>query len=349
MAQEADHSHPMTESLPDAVPAAPPTKQSYRSFKKKYAKLKVKFALRMKESETLIREDLHIEDLSKRIREQNDQLLEVLMEFNDSIHVPSNLRYDLSDPSDSFLPYFEKDVLPPAYNNAASAKFALENAKADMIHNRITPEAYRNLENAVKRGRYFAPGMRYTSLSNVPHTRPRSGEDGRSGNSELEQQSKLGFLTPESETEYYLAMDARLGDETAALQLSRAPEKPSFADRERDASLRSSVSVYNWLRKNQPHIFLQDNENASEKSASRPSNVRSSKRVSTQNRKDDDTYDEDGSIKDAGASSGGSKGKRKRDEDTSYRPKGGSSRSSRKKKDDGTKRSTPKRPLGSGS
>ena len=138
-------------------------------------------------------------------------------------------------------------------------------------------------------------------------------------------------------------MDAKLGDETAALQLSRAPEKPSFADRERDASLRSSVSVYNWLRKNQPHIFLQDNENASEKSTSRPSNVRTSKRVSTQHRKDDDTHDEDGSIKDAGASSGGSKGKRKRDEDTSYRPKGGSSRSSRKRKDDGTKRNTPKR------
>ena len=275
------------------------------------------------------------------------QLLEVLMEFNDSIHVPSNLRYDLNYPNDSSSPYTKRDILPPKYNNAASAKFALESAKADMMHNRITPEAYRSLEDAVKSGSYFPPGMRYTSLSNVPHTTPKSEGDGRPGNDELEQQLQLGYLTPECETEYYLAMDARLGDEPAALQLGRAPEKPSFADRERDASLKSSVSVYNWLRKNQPHIFLQDNENVSEKSASRPS-VRSSKRVSTQNRKDDDTHDEDGSIKDAGAS-GNSKGKRKRDEDTSYRPKGGGSRSSRKKKDDGSKRNTPKRPLGPGS
>lgn len=271
------------------------------------------------------------------------------MEFNDSLHVPSNQRYDLSDANDSsFMPHSER-TLPPMYNNPAEAKFALDNAKADLMNRRITPEAYRNLEDAVKRGRAFTPGMHYSSLSKVPHTLTKPEGEERPEDHEHEHNSKLGFLTPEHETEYYLAMDARLGDELAALQLSRAPEKPSFADRERDASLRSSASVYNWLRKNQPQIFLQDNENASEKSGTRPSNVRTSKRVSTQYRRDDDTHDEDGSVIDAGAASGGSKGKRKRDEDASYRPKGGSSRSSRKKKDDGPKRNTPKKPLGQGS
>lgn len=42
------------------------------SYRKKYGKLKVKFALQMKESEQLIREELRIEDLSKRIQEQNE-------------------------------------------------------------------------------------------------------------------------------------------------------------------------------------------------------------------------------------------------------------------------------------
>lgn len=271
------------------------------------------------------------------------------MEFNDSLHVPSNLRYDLSDVDDSsFMPHSER-ALPPMYNNPSEAKSALENARADLMNRRITPDAYRNLEDAVRRGRAFTPGMHYTSLSKIPHTMPKPEGEGRPEDYEHEHSSKLGFLTPEHETEYYLAMDARLGDELAAIQLSRAPEKPSFADREREASLRSSASVYNWLRKNQPHIFLQDNENASEKSGSRPSNVRSSKRVPTQNRRDDDTHDEDGSVIDAGATSGGSKGKRKRDEDTSYRPKGGSSRSNRKKKDDASKRNPPKNPSAQGS
>lgn len=40
--------------------------------RKKFAKLKVKFELGMRESEALIREELRIQDLSKRIQEQNE-------------------------------------------------------------------------------------------------------------------------------------------------------------------------------------------------------------------------------------------------------------------------------------
>lgn len=41
-------------------------------YRKKYAKLKVKFELGTRENEKLIREELRIEDLSKRIQEQNE-------------------------------------------------------------------------------------------------------------------------------------------------------------------------------------------------------------------------------------------------------------------------------------
>lgn len=40
--------------------------------RKKYAKLKMKFTKQELESEALIREELRIEDLSKRIQEQNE-------------------------------------------------------------------------------------------------------------------------------------------------------------------------------------------------------------------------------------------------------------------------------------
>lgn len=40
--------------------------------RKKYAKLKVRFELGTRENESLIREELRIEDLSKRIQEQNE-------------------------------------------------------------------------------------------------------------------------------------------------------------------------------------------------------------------------------------------------------------------------------------
>jgi hypothetical protein len=41
-------------------------------YRKKYAKLKVKFELGTRENENLIKEELRIEDLSKRIQEQNE-------------------------------------------------------------------------------------------------------------------------------------------------------------------------------------------------------------------------------------------------------------------------------------
>lgn len=332
MAQEYDESQSMNGSLPDA-PAPAPTKQSYKSFKKKYAKLKISFEKAMRESEALIREELRIQDLSKRIQEQNDQLLEVLLEFNESLHVPPHLRYDLSVPGEPTpcRPFDEE--IPPASYDVPTAKAALKEARAKLASGEITTHDYRRLEEAVKRSKAFAPGKQYTSLLKVPHTAPEH-TDKTSADAELE--ATLGYLTPEHETEYYLSVDARLGDAQAALQLSRAPEKPTLAEREREAALRNPNSVYNWLRRNQPQVFLQDNEIASEKSGSRPTNLRSSKRASTQLRKEEDMYDEDGILMDLGPTPGSSRGKRKRDEDTGYRPKGGSGRGGRKKKEDAT-------------
>ncbi|KAL4816011.1 IEC3 subunit of the Ino80 complex, chromatin re-modelling-domain-containing protein [Aspergillus spinulosporus] len=329
---ERDETRSVAESLPDADA---PTKQSHRSFKKKFAKLKIQFELKMKESESLIREQLRIEDLSKRIQEQNDQLLEVLLEFNDAVHIPPKLRYDLHVPGD-------EDILPPpdgelstAYNDHALATSVLKNAKDDLAAGNITLESYQQLEGGLKRGRAFAPLLRYTDLLKVPHSAPATEtQDPINPTDDSSLNQNLGFLTPEHETEYCLATDARLGDMAAAVQLSRVPEKPSLLEREREYALRSPVSVHHWLRKNHPNIFLQDNENTSEKSASRPSNLRTSKRSAPMSRKDEDTHDEDSVMADSVPGTGGSKAKRKRDEETTPRSKAAASRSNRKKKEE---------------
>ncbi|KAL3458527.1 IEC3 subunit of the Ino80 complex, chromatin re-modelling-domain-containing protein [Aspergillus heterothallicus] len=320
--------------------AQAPTKQSYKSYKKKFAKLKIQFELRMKDSESLTREQLRIEDLSKRIQEQNDQLLEVLLEFNDAVQIPPKFRYDLSAPGDeAILPSPESEP-SPSYNDPATAASVLRSAREEFAAGHVTAEYYQKLEDRVKRGKAFAPQFRYADLVNVPHSAPPPEAQNDTGNTSLEH--SLGFLTPEHETEYCLVTDAKLGDMSAALQLARAPEKPTLMERERGLLLQSSVSVHNWLRKNQPNVFLQDNENASEKSGSRPSNLRTSKRSVPASRKDEDTHDEDSIMADSGPTSGGSKAKRKRDEETTPRPKASNSRSNRKKKEDGP--SSTKRP-----
>ncbi|KAL3470806.1 IEC3 subunit of the Ino80 complex, chromatin re-modelling-domain-containing protein [Aspergillus californicus] len=333
MSHEGDEMRSVAESLPDADA---PTKQSYRSFKKKFAKLKIQFELRMKESDSLIREQLRIEDLSKRIKEQNDQLLEVLLEFNDTVHLSPKFRYELNAPGDeTILPTPERES-SPSFNDHALATSILRNAKDEYTSGHISAESYQKLEDGIKRGRAFAPRLRYTDLTKVPHSAPAS--EGQTPRLDEE----LGFLTPEHETEHCLVMDARLGDMSSALQLSRAPDKPSMMERERDHALRSEISVHHWLRKNHPNIFLQDNENASEKSGSRPSNLRTSKRSAQTSRKDEDTHDDDSTMADSALTSGGSKSKRKRDEETTPRPKVSSNRSNKKKKEDGA--SNTKRP-----
>ncbi|KAI9376483.1 IEC3 subunit of the Ino80 complex, chromatin re-modelling-domain-containing protein [Aspergillus egyptiacus] len=329
MSQEGDDTRSVAESLPEADA---PMRQSNHSFKKKFAKLKIQFELRIKESESLIREQLRIEDLSKRIQEQNDQLLEVLLEFNDSLHISPKYRYDLNVPGDeAIFPNSSPDV-PPSYNDPAVAKSTLRNAKDELAAGNMTVESYQQLEDAMKRGEAFAPRLQYADLIKVPHSAPGPEGPSSSGDNGLDQ--SLGFLTPEHETEYCLGTDARLGDMSAVLELSRLPEKPTLAERERDYALRSPVSVHHWLRRNHPSVFLQDSENASEKSASRPSNLRASKRSAPASRKEEDTHDEDSVMMDSAPASGGSKTKRKRDEETTPRPKANTSRSSRKKKDD---------------
>ncbi|CBF82733.1 uncharacterized protein ANIA_10408 [Aspergillus nidulans FGSC A4] len=334
MSQERDETRSVAGSVPDADA---PTKQSHRSFKRKFAKLKIQFELKMKESESLIREQLRIEDLSKRIQEQNDQLLEVLLEFNDALHIPPKLRYDLHVPGDEVILPPPDGELSAAYNDHALATSVLRNAKDDLAAGNITLESYQQLEGGLKRGRAFAPLLRYTDLLKVPHSAPTTeSQDPVNPTDDSSLNQNLGFLTPEHETEYCLATDARLGDMAAAVQLSRVPEKPSLLEREREYALRSPVSVHHWLRKNHPNIFLQDNENASEKSASRPSNLRASKRSAPLSRKDEDTHDEDSVMADSGPATGGSKAKRKRDEEATPRSKAVTGRSNRKKKEEST-------------
>ena len=103
-------------------------------------------------------------------------------------------------------------------------------------------------------------------------------------------------------------------------------------ERDRDMALRNPVSVYNWLRKHQPQVFLQDNEIQSDKPA-RGTTSRASKRASAPIKQEPEFYDDDGIAVDTGSSL---RGKRKRDDDGGYRPKGGNSRPAKRKKDEST-------------
>jgi IEC3 subunit of the Ino80 complex, chromatin re-modelling len=256
------------------------------------------------------------------------------MEFNDSLHIPPNMRYDLTLPGETshHLTSEDEDVPPSTYTTTA-AKSALKEARTELDSGEITSDTYRRLEKGVKRSTAFRPAVQYESLRHIIQPDWVFSLDGHDEDPSL--LLNFNYLTPDHEHEYLLGIDAKLGDSNAEVQLKQLPEKSTIDEREREANLQNPNSVYNWLRRNTPQVFLQDNENTSEKGAiQRPTNARSSKRASLarQPAKEEDMYDEDGIALDVPAPSA-TKGKRKREEDSGYRPKGGRASTGRKKKE----------------
>ncbi|EEH23433.1 hypothetical protein PABG_05644 [Paracoccidioides brasiliensis Pb03] len=332
-------------SLPDAPPVTLQT--TYKSFKRKYAKQKIGFELAMKTSNALFKEELRIRDLSKRLKEQNDQLLEALLELNSSIRVPPELRYNLDLPG-SKLPKLhspEPEHNPQEPCGVETVREALRVARERLLAGELKPEQCRRLEQSLIQREEFAPAVQYASLLKVPHT--RSSVNGDHPATEHDMDSALGFLNPEHENEYCAALDAAAAGEPKPSAEAGKVSSLAAASKDREIAIRNPVSVINWLRKHQPQVFLHDADGVTEKPPPRSNNPRSSKRASTHARKEEDVYDEDGILIDvqvggggggAGGGGGGSRGKRKRDEDGGYRPKGGSGGRSRKKKEDAPKR-----------
>ncbi|KAJ4381631.1 hypothetical protein N0V86_002995 [Didymella sp. IMI 355093] len=140
-----------------------------------------------------------------------------------------------------------------------------------------------------------------------------------------------GYMSPQHEEERPPVITAHC---------TSAPPSPLS---EKDLTIRNPDSVYNWLRKNQPQVFLQDkdgphHDNMSEKAApkggskkSRPSNMGGGGGGGTPGPK------EDHDAEDSAAPEGKGKGKKggADPDDTAYRPKGGSSRPAKRKREAG--------------
>ncbi len=154
---------------------------------------------------------------------------------------------------------------------------------------------------------------------------------------DLSSETPPGYLTPTHEDDYLFTLDSHLGNAPILPRVNVSTNNIRSGDRgpekEKEIQVRNPVSVYNWLRKHQPQVFLQDNEVITEKANSRSGNLsKPTKRPSIAVKPEHELIDEDGFL--LNDSVGSAKSKRKR-EDEPYRPKGGSSRPSKRKREDG--------------
>ncbi|KAF6234274.1 hypothetical protein HO173_007696 [Letharia columbiana] len=329
------------------LPNEEPSRLSYKSYKKKFLKLRHNFKDKMRDSNRFFDEEQHSMRLARRLQEQNDQLLDLLLDVNESTKVLPHLRYDLRSPTPdaSAVPALEPDLSPYGPSEIESTRAALEEAKQDLYTGQITPAAFKTME-----AEFHAILNRTNSLSNlsrVQHTTLNivSTEEMPK---DLLQEAPIGYMTPSHEDEFLSALDTYLANlpPEAPLMLPR-PFRPTDREREKDAQLRNPVSVYNWLREHRPKVFLQDprpeekesapekvssvSESAGHKASPKPPSSGTAKRRSAAVPKQEvepepEVLDDEGNvIGGAGIDPPAPKTKRKRDDDA-YRPKGGSSK-----------------------
>ena len=304
-----------------------PTKVTAKSYRRKYRKIMVDFEDAMKECNHLFREEQRVLDISQRLVEQNDQILELLHDLNHMPQIPVNLRYDLTS----------ADVDPKKTNGEAveldfeQAEITLKNARLAMQSGELAMEQYKSLKESLLQNSALAPSRSYEALR-TQFEHEESGSD-HTGDITSADPSQVGYPSAKQEERYLTEID----DYLTGKRNHPRPHATSGSHREkvseRDLQLRNPVSVYNWLRKHQPQVFLQDHDKDIEKKEKSRSSKRASTNTVKQEPEDVELYDEDGIAIDYGAPS---KGKRKRmeDGDTGYRPKGGSSKSSKRRKND---------------
>ena len=313
--------------------------------RRKYRKMRVKFDNAMNVSNRLITDEWKAMGTARRLAENNDQLLDMLLDINEQTRAPARLRFNLDPPGTAApadigpAPEAIAQQLHELREQAASGQIPQEEyiARADRLHNshaiRQTLKSLAGLESRVAH-----------STRDVLPAQPIDGLD-------LSEHAP-GYMDPAHEEEYLAALDDVLaipGFDPANNQgrpIRTSAAHPPLS--EKDLTIRNPDSVYNWLRKHQPQVFLQDkdamhHENMSEKSAAPKASggggggrkgVKRESAVGGGTPGPRDHEDED-SVAGETSTKGRKKGPATGEDDTAYRPKGGSSRPSKRKREDG--------------
>jgi hypothetical protein len=256
-------------------------------------------------------------------------LLDLLLDVNNSAQIPIDKRINLSAEHTALPP------IPPLISvddNAKAAELHTPEGQAlctEILNLNEEREAAKNLSKSSKSLALLMTVQHHLSLS-APVLPPDllSSLEPEAG-----QPAPISYLTPDQLDDYLYDIDASLG---------RAPPHPTGplhkeSPTSHDLALGNPNSVYNWLRKNEPKIFLQDGE-GSEKSLGKPGALRGAgKRASIPAPSKPDQLEiveEDGMTYDTSLTGAATtKGKRKRDEDDGgYHPKNGRSEEGKVKK-----------------
>ncbi|KHN96532.1 uncharacterized protein MAM_05475 [Metarhizium album ARSEF 1941] len=293
-------------------------KSGYKSWKKKYRKMRILFDQKMQEGEDLHKQEDRASATVKRLAVENDRLLDLILDINNSPQIPLDKRIDVS-----LRPSPGSKKVHPIDGKHAPPQKELAMKKLQMLLEEIPHSSYTSAKDA-KRS--------YLSDLAAPEGEPFPSS----------------FLSADDIDNYIHDIDSSIDPETHIPTL--APRAHPSTNPIQHAHLKNPTSVTNWLRKHAPKIFLQDGEahdGDDEAQAGHHAGGRKTrgsrgergggrgrgKRASLATRTVDRERDWDASMDDdAELSTPVGRGKRKRDDDPGYRPGGSGGRPVKKKR-----------------
>ncbi|ATY65385.1 hypothetical protein A9K55_002064 [Cordyceps militaris] len=218
----------MEELQPKTEPSAERKALRYKSWKKKYRKMRIVFDQKMQSGEELHKQEAKASATAKRLAVENDRLLDILLDINNCAQIPLDKRIDVALPP-------RGDVKAPTL--AIDRDHASEKAAA--------LKKLSELLNAVPHINYAAAKSAHAAI--IEDLTVAAGES-----------HPASFLTADDVDDYIFAVDSRL--DTDAHLPSLAPLAHPHSHLASHPHLKNPTSVTNWLRKHAPKVFLQDGE-----------------------------------------------------------------------------------------
>ncbi|ESZ96474.1 hypothetical protein SBOR_3096 [Sclerotinia borealis F-4128] len=291
----------------------------YKSFRKKYRKMRIKFDEAMRRSNSLFMEEQLAGETAKKLAQENDRLMDLLLDINNSAQLPADKRIDLSigGPALAHVPALvTKEELAKAADDVSPEGQAIYKEVQELLKDR---DGTNTTVKPTKSLAQLIATVPHVSLMN-PHVSSQSINDFKPPPGK---KYPIGYLSAEDMDNYLYEVDASIGFAPALATIVYPPTM-------QDVTLKNPHSVLNWLRRHEPKIFLQDGEGPTEKINTKPGALRGAGKraaIPAPSRLDSlEIVEEDGLGYDTTLSGpAGSKIKRKRDpeDDGGYTPKSG--------------------------
>ncbi|CAN8106238.1 unnamed protein product [Discula destructiva] len=248
-------------------------KPTYKSWKKKYRKMRIRFDELQAQNEELYQLEQKTLQQTKRIAIQNDRALDMLLAVNNRPQMPTDKRYDLSlsIPSDA-----EDDCILPIDREPPPGPRPTKHLR-DLIRDVPHLDFAEAKERAPTETHELLTGIDSPAADASVHQNPPSfltADDIDNYLWEVDNQIArdpeiYGGHTELLPTLAPIAKEQQSG--RVATPLVTAPKggtaagASSISTASRDFALRNPTSVYNWLRKHAPKTFLQDHEGGDDK------------------------------------------------------------------------------------